>query len=1474
MRRKHRFSSPSPSLLPSWRRRSSGYKIKSNPGTKAHSAGDSAPDSASSLITTSGCSDAEDGEMLTSGPRLNLRLSSSRNPASRRMSHIAVEQDESSLGLSLFHGQKRGDSALSRQDAALPGQDAPLFAQDATVSRLDAPAETSAWQVSAASTSDCVYKAESFSPVPVLVTTEWEPVVTTNSRHQKRCQAKFDSSDRARNGLQKPGQNTAAAQQVSAAGTSDCAYRVESFSPLPATVNTSSKPAGTTDGWFLKRSIADAGSAGHTKNSLKRSEQDMAAETSAQQVCAAGTSDSFCKADSFSSTTLITSTELEPVVGTKRWECRRKRPDEGSTLSLQQKPSLASVPAAGPVPCASHPLHQHHRQCAVSCTDMPHPCCPLHQHTVSRTDLPRPCCQLHQHTVSHTHLPHPCCQLHQRTVSHTDLDATYTVEEIDSDDSTASGRGPPQASDADRRLSRFAPQLQVSPGGGETPPQATSRQTITSQQDRRCSSPRDIQREELTAVVNRVSCERSSCTSLHLGLKSKTGLTSLSSVSHSSSSDTEREELTADVERVSFERSPCSSLHSGPKSRTGLASLHSVSYSSPRDTEREELTADVNRVSFKQSSCSSVHSGPKSMTGLTSLCSVSHSDASIGWQSSASPGVAVLSSTWVDAFHGKRTSPHDVLFDSDSNSEDSDGSFLRGLLTALAQETPARESRRMLVREGRKTPGQESRKPSTGEGRKTSTGEGRKTYRGEGRKTLSGEGGKKPVRTGGKTPAGKGRRTGGKTPAGEGRKTPVEKGRKTRSGEGGETPAREGRKTPVQKGRKILAGKGEETPAGNVRKTPVEKGRKILAGEGKEAPAGEGRKTPAEGVPAGRHATLGMGRRPGYQPGGVDFNSLSVHAVTDQKDSSILAVTYQKDNSVLAVTDQRDNSVLAVTDQRDNIVLAVKDQRNESVHAVTDRGDDSVHLSLHRGNISMSSSPHFVADADVIGKFSRVDKTSKWHRDHQVVSENDTDRCLMSSSRKKHSSVNCIADTRQDSLQRGTGLEPSPENPAPTAVKAESSSCENKSVPRKGRASRVRQQIRNNIKSGRSLKATLKRRRAAGTLSQTSSEREEKVFTSRRAKSRAKAGISAQSRYTVVEHLQYHFTKSPAHRERFSRDAATKASTLAAWCTKSASSKKKVSLLGKKIDSKVGRSLRRKKLRRQQETKSLKPVRQGRGKLSSTGPQNEEKPSKIISAGPREYARAGEVQHRKRLGAKRRLDFAAELSRKQRGHAGGRCSTVGSTLERTAETCAISSVPSSSVQPTPAPLTSPSVVKKKRKQRSTQPTGAGRRDRTSKRQRLESRRISPKTSNVLASATIAVQDAVSPSEETATTDSSLQRGENTCQSDLHTGGNVSQTLPRTSDQLSSKAPVSLTCAAAEASWQVTADLAGPGAKDKNAVDLTSDGLDVDDDRIMMVELADPGMSEKSEFTTYTRIRDLRVEVSRTLMTVDKRCLIS
>ena len=201
-------------------------------------------------------------------------------------------------------------------------------------------------------------------------------------------------------------------------------------------------------------------------------------------------------------------------------------------------------------------------------------------------------------------------------------------------------------------------------------------------------------------------------------------------------------------------------------------------------------------------------------------------------------------------------------------------------------------------------------------------------------------------------------------------------------------------------------------------------------------------------------------------------------------------------------------------------------------------------------------------------------------------------------------------------------------------------------------------------------------------------------------------------------------------------------------------------------------------------------------------------------------------------------------------------------------------MPSSSVQPTPAPLTSPSVVKKKRKQRSTQPTGAGRRDRTSKRQRLESRRISPKTSNVLASAAIAVQDAVNPSEETATTDSSLQRGENTCQSDLHTGGNVSQTLPRTSDQLSSKAPVSLTCAAAEASWQVTADLAGPGAKDKNAVDLTSDGLDVDDDRIMMVELADPGMSEKSEFATYTRIRDLRVEVSRTLMTVDKHCLIS
>ena len=1720
-KRRGHFSSPAPSSCSSSRRRCSRYKIRSNLTTKEHSAGDSAPVSVSSLTTSSGWSDSEDSEALTSVPGQNASqgslVSPSGNPEWRRVSSVATWQDESPLKLSLFCRPRREHSALSRQGASLSGPDVHLSGQDvhlsgpdvhlpgpgvhlsgpcvhlpgldvhlprpdvhlpgldvhlprsdvhlpgpdvhlprldvhpprqdvhlsgqdvhlsgqgAAVSKrgaaslgrdddlsgqnadllgqaanipwLETPVDASVQQVPAAGTSDHEYKVESFSPVAVTVTTDWDPPATTNFRHQKGCRAKSDGSDHARSGLQKPGQNTTAAQRVPAAGASRCGYRVNAFGPIPVSAFTQREAAVTADGWHkdsaghrtnrlrkasqhtLEETSAEGDSVGHRRNRLRKAVQDTVEEISAQQVTGTGTSDCIYKADPFSSAPHTTSTEPEPVVTT---ECWRKRPDEQTIHSSQQKHWLASAPVDQPVPHASHPLHQ-------------------------------------------------------RAVSRTNLDATYTVEEIDSDGGSAARR--PWASNADRLLSRFVPLQQDSPGGGESPllQQVSSSSGESPSQQQVLPGSRESLPQQLVSPVGGQSLMQQQISPIDGESPLQQQVSPVGAQSPPSAAA--RQTVTS----VQQKDRRCSSL---------------------RDVQRVELAADVNRASCEQLPCSSVCSEPKSQTGIASLSSASHSGASTDWPSSTSTnrGLAGHSSTaQVDAFHWQLTPPDDVLFDSDSSSGDSDSSILQSLLSALVRkafagegrmidsgegrETPAREGRMIASGEGRKTyaregrtihsgeggetPAREGRTIDSVEGRKTLTGEGRtlaregrptlsgedrktcsgesremfaregrqtlsgavrKTQSGESREifaresrqTLSGEGRKTPVWEGRReTSAGESRemsveesrnisaQEGKVTPSGEDRKAYVEEGRKTYakadretlakdsrkilSGEGRKTYAKEDRETLAKDGRKTLSGEGRKTyarenrktPAWQCRKTcaeeneetPAVQGRKMCAGVNRKTPAGECRKTCAgkdrekpaqEGgempsgkdrkmlaqEPPGRLPTGETGSRSRCQPGGVDSSSWSILSVAGQRDGSVHSVTDKRDHSGHTVTDKRDNSGHTLTDQMDNSGHKVADQRDNSVNTVTDQSgdsvdtitnqtrrrnhvsvvagwrddsvhtvtDDSVHRSFHNDSVPLSSSSHGVASADITGLHNRLDKASN-HRGHQAVSESCRYRCVMPSSKKKHGSAKCTGDAPGDSVQSGTEVrEPLPEKPAPTAAKTEPRCSENDTVPlpAKRRAGRVTQRNRSGVKNRYILKAPRGRRPAAETASLTSSEREEKVFSPRRAKSRAKAGICTLGGYTVVEHLQYRFTKSPAHRDHFT-PAASLDTEAAEQHAKSTGGKKEpqVSLSGETFDSEAGPSVRQKKPRGRPKSSLVKAVKSAKGNPGCTGPQSQEKPGKISLTEPWEPAQARELPHRKRTRAKRQLAFAEELASKRRGHTGRHCCTVATTVERGPRSCAVSSVPPPSDQPASTPLPSPLMQKKRRKRRgSARHAGAERRNQDSKRRRLESRgvtlktsdvqaqhlepkRILLKTSNMQASTTAVAQSLSSPSDETETTTLSRQAGENGCQSDPHTRVNVSQTRPSTPGQVSSKAPAALTCATAEGPWQVAVDSADPGDEDRKAVDLPSDEPDGSRDQVMMVELADPGMTNNSRFTGHFSPGDLLAEVSGILMVIMK-----
>ena len=1805
--------------------------------TKEHSAGDSAPVSVSSLTTSSGWSDSEDSEALTFGPGQNAsqgsRVLPSGNPEWRRSSNVATWQDESPQELNMFCRPRREHSALSRQgaslsgpdvhlsgpdvhlsgpdvhlsgpdvhlsgpdvhlsgpdvhlsgqnaavsrcgaaslgcDADLSGQNADLLGQAANIPWQETPVDASVQQVPAAGTSNHGYNVESFSPVAVTVTTDWDLPARTSFRHQKGCRATSSGSDHVRSRLPKPGQNTAAetaAQRVSAAGASGCGYRVNAFGSNPATAFTQREAAVTADGRHkdgtahrtnrlrkasqhtLQETSAEAGSMGHRMNRLRKAAQDTLEEISAQQVTGTSTSDCIYEADPFSSAPRTTSTEPEPVVTT---ECWRKRPDEQTVHSSQQKHQLASVPVDRPVPHASHPLHR-------------------------------------------------------RAISRTDLDATYTVEEIGSDGSSAARR--PWASNADRCLSRFAPLQQNSPGSGESPSMqqvSPSSGESPSLQQVSPGSRESPSQQKVSPVGGQ---------SLPQQLVSPVG----------GQSPVHQQVSPRDGESPPPQQvSPVGAQ--SPPSAVATQTVTSVQQrdrrcSSLRDVQRAELAADVNRASCEQPTCASVCSEPKSQTCIASFSSAAHSGTSAGSPNSTSTNCGVAGhrrTAQVDAFHWQRTPPHDVMFDSDSSSGDSDSSVLQSLLSALVRKafagegrmidsgeggkTPAREGRTIASGEGRKTPAREGRTIASGEGGKTPAREGRMMDSGEGRDTPAREGmmmdskkgGKTPAREGrmmdskkgGKTPAREGRmidsgegrdtparegrmmdsKKGGKTPAregrmidsgegrdtparegrmmdsgegretptgegrtlaaregrpalsgedrktcsgesreifaregrqalsgvvrktflgengktqsgesreifarenrqtlsgegrktlpGEGRKTPVWEGRressagesreipteesrnlsakegretpalegkvtpsgevrkastgegrktyakegretiakdsgKTLSGEGRKTYAREKRKTPAWQCRKICIGGNKETPAVKGRKmcaeangkTPAGEDRKICAGKdretpaqkGREMPSGKDRKTPAE-EPPGRLPTGGTGSRSRCQPGGVDSSSWSIlsvtgqrdgsvhsvtdprdnsgHTVTDPRDNSGHTVTDQGDNSGHKVTDRRDNSSHTVTDQRDNCGHTVTDQRDNSGHTVTDHRDnsghtvtdhrdnsghtvtdhrdnsghtdqsgdsvdtitnqtrrhnpvsmaagqrddsvhtvtdDSVRRSFHSDSVPLSSSSHGVASADITGLHNRLDKASN-NRGHQAASESCRYRCMMPSSKTKHGLAKCTGDAPGDSVQSGTEMrEPLPEKPAPTAAKIEPSCSKNYTVPlpAQQRAGRVAQRNRSGIKNCSILKTPQGRRPAAETVSLTSSEREEKAFSPRRAKSRAKAGICTLGGYTVVEHLQYRFTKSPAHHDAFRPAAAldTEVSALAEQHAKSTSGKKtpQVSLSGETFDSEAGPSVGQKKPRGQPKSSLVKAAKSAEGNPGCTGPQSQEKPGKISLTEPWEPAQARELPHRKRTRAKRQLAFAEELAGKQRGHTGRHRSTVGTAVERGPRSCAVSSVPPPSDQPASTPLPSPLMQKKRRKRRGSA-QHAERRNQDSKRRRLESRgvslktsdmqaqRLEPKrvllkTSNMQASTSAVAQCPSSPSDETETTMSSLQAGGNGCQSDLHTRGNVSQTHPGTPGQVSSKAPATLTCATAEGPWQVAVDSTDPGDEDRNTVDLPSDEPDGSRDQVVMVELANPGMTNNSRFTGHFSPGDLLAEVSGILMVI-------
>ena len=1616
--------------------------------TKEHSAGDSAPVSVSSLTTFSSWSDSEDSEALTFGPGQNASqgswLSPSGNPEWRRSLSVATRQDESPQELNMFCRPRREHSALSHQGASLSGPDVRLSwpdvhlsGQDATVSRHGAaslgcdadlsgqnadllgqaanipwqetPVEASVHQVPAAGTSDRVYKVESFSPVAVTVTTDWDLPAMTNFRHQKGCRATSDGSDHGRSRLPEPGQNTAAetaAQRVSAAGASGCGYRVNAFGSNPATAFTRKEAADTADGWHkdstghrtnrlrkasqhtLQDTSAEADSTGDRTNGLQKAAQDTLEEISAQQVTGTGTSDCIYEADPFSSAPRTTSTEPDPVVTT---ECWRKRPDKWIIHSSQQKHRLASVPVDRPVPHASH----------------------------------------------------------RHAISHTDLDATYTVEEIDSDGRSAAHR--PWASNADRCLSRFAPLQQNSPGGGESPllQQVSPSSGESPSQQQVLPGSRESPSQQKVSPVGGQSPPQQ--------LVSPVGG---QSPMHQQVSPRDGE--SPPPQQVS----PVGAQ--SPPSAAATQTVTSVQQrdrrcSSLRDVQRAELAADVNRASCEQPPCASVCSKPKSQTCIASLSSAAHSGTSTGWPNSTSTncGVAGRSRTaQVDAFCWQRTPPPDVLFDSDSSSGDSDSSVLQSLLSALVRkafagegrmidsgegrETPAREGRTIASGKGGKTPAREGRTTHSGEGRRTLaaregrpalsgedrktcssesreifaregrqalSGEGRKPLSGEGRKTLPGEERKTPVwegrressagesreipseesrnlsaKEGRETPAQEGKVTPSdevrKASTGEGRKTYAKEGRetiakdsgKTLSGEGRKTYAREKRKIPAWRCRKTCIGENKETHAVKGRKmcaeangkTPAGENRKICAGKDRETPAhkggempsGKDRKTPAE-EPPGRLPTGETGSRSRCQPGGVDSSSLSIlsvtgqrdgsvhsvtdprdnsghtvadqrdnsgHTVTDQRDNSGHTVTDQGDNSGRKVTDRRDNSSHTVTDQRDNSGHTVTDQRDNSGRTVTDhrdnsghtvthqsgdsvdtitnqtrrcnpvsmaagRRDDSVHTvtddsvrrSFHNDSVPLSSSSHGVASADITGLHNRLDSASN-NRGHQAVSESCRYRCMMPSSKTKHSLAKCTGDAPGNRVQSGTEVrEPLPEKPAPTAAKNEPSCSENYAVPlpAKQRAGRVTQRNRSGVKNRSILKAPRGRRPAAETVSLTSSEREEKAFSPRRAKSRAKAGICTLGGYTVVEHLQYRFTKSPAHHAAFRLAAALDAevSALAEQHAKSTSGKKKpqVSLSGETFDSEAGLSVRQKKPRGQPKSSLVKAVKSAEGNPGCTGPQSQEKPGKISLTEPWEPAQARELPHRKRTRAKRQLAFAEELAGKQRGHTDRHCSTVGTTVERGPRSSAVSSVTP------PSPLPSPLMRKKRRKRRGSA-QHVERRNQDGKRRRLESRgvslktsdvqaqhlepkRVLLKTSNMQASTSAVAQRPSSPSDKTETTTSSLQAGGNGCQSDPHTIGNVSQTRPCTPGQVSRKAPAALNSAAAEGPWQVAVDSTDPGDEDRNTVDLPSDEPDGSRDQVMMVELANPGMTNNSRLTGHFCPGDLLAEVSGILMVI-------
>ena len=1790
-KRRGHFSSPAPSSCSSSRRRCSRYKIRSNLMTKEHSAGDSAPVSVSSLTTSSGWSDSEDNEALTFGPGQNAsqgsRVLPSGNPEWRRSLNVATRQDESPQELNMFCRPRREHSALSRQgaslsgpdvhlsgpdvhlsgpdvhlsgqnaavsrcgaaslgcDADLSGQNADLLGQAANIPWQETPVDASVQQVPAAGTSNHVYKVESFSPVAVTITTDWDLPAMTNFRHQKGCRATSNGSDHVRSRLPKPGQNTAAetaAQRVSAAGASGCGYTMNAFGSNPATAFTQREAAVTADGWHkdstdhrtnrlwkasqhtLQDTSAEAGSMGHRTNRLRKAAQDTLEETSAQQVTGAGTSDCIYEADPFSSAPRTTSTEPEPVVTT---ECWWKRPDKWIIHSSPQKHQLASAPVDRPVLHASHPLHRH-------------------------------------------------------AVSHTDLDATYTVEEIDSDGPSATHRL--WASNADRCLSRFAPLQQNSPGGESPSLQQVSPSSGESPSQQQVSpGSRESPSQQQVSPVGGHS-------PMHQQVSPRDGESpppqQVSPVGAQSPPSAAARQTVTSVQQRDRR---CSSL---------------------RDVQRAELAADVNRASCEQPPCASVCSEPKSQTCIASLSSAPHSGTSTGWPNSTSTncGVAGHSRTvQVDAFHWQHTPPHDVLFDSDSSSGDSDSSVLQSLLSALVRKafagedrmidsgegrktparegrtiasgeggkTPAREGRMIHSGEGRDTPAREGRMIDSGEGGKTSAREGRTIHSGEGRDTparegrtiASGEGGKTSAREGrmmdskkgGKTPAregrmidsgeggktsaregrmtdsgegrdtparegrmihsgedretptGEGRRTlaaregrpalsgedrktcsgesreifaregrqalsgvvrktflgengktwsgesreifamesrqtlsgegrktlsgeGRKTIPGEGRKTPVWEGRressagesreipteesrnlsakegretpaqegkvtpsgevrkastgegrktcakegretiakdsgKTLSGEGRKTYAREKGKTPAWQCRKTCIGENEETPAVKGRKmcaeangkTPAGEDRKICAGKDRETPAqkggempsGKDRKTPAE-EPPGRLTTGETGSRSRCQPGGVDSSSWSIlsvtgqrdgsvhsvtdprdnsgHTVTDQRDNSGHTVTDQGDNSGRKVTDRRDNSSHTVTDQRDNSGHTVTDQRDNSGHTVTDHRDNSGHTvthqsgdsvdtitnqtrrrnpvslaagqrdgsvhtvtddsgqrSFHNDSVPLSSSSHGVASADMTGLHNRLDKASN-NAGHQAASESCRYTCMMPSSQTKRSLAKCTGDAPGDSVQSGTEVrEPLPEKPAPTAAKREPSCSNSYAVPLPAiqRTGRVAQRNRSGIKNCSILKTPQGRRPAAETVSLTSSEREEKAFSPRRAKSRAKAGICTLGGYTVVEHLQYRFTKFPAHHDAFRPAAAldTEVSALAEQHAKSTSGKKKpqVSLSGETFDSEAGPSVGQKKPRGQPKSSLVKAVKSAEGNPGCTGPQSQEKPGKISLTEPWEPAQARELPHRKRTRAKRQLAFAEELAGKQRGLTGRHRSMVGTTVESGPGSCAVSSVPPPNDQPASTPLPSPLMQKKRRKRRgSAQHAERGNQD--SKRRRLESRgvslktsdvqaqrlepkRVLRKTSNMQASTSAVAQRPSSPSDETETTMSRLQAGGNGCQSDLHTRGNVSQTHPSTPGQVSSKAPAAVTCATAEGPWQVAVDSTDPGDEDRNMVDLPSDEPDGSRDPVMMVELANPGMTNNSRFTGHFSPGDFLAEVSEILMMI-------